>query len=194
MRTDQKQSLILPAVIVAYHGGADMLKELRTRGIPFIRIQTSSDISANKFMVQFLAKEDPSDEKVLIYRGSDALLADELKSLGVTHIIPADEAGVKLTDHLCEKLGLPFNGMTKSPARRNKQLMHKVVSERGLRIPQQKLCEDPVEVGSWMEEHQLKFPIVVKPVDGAGSAGVTRCDSGYFCPKARIGLFQNLIA
>ena len=176
MWTDNKQFPFLPAVIVAYHGGGDMLTELSARGIPFVRIQTTSDISANKFMVKFLAKQH-TEEKVLIYQGDITQLSNELKSLGVTHIIPADEAGVKLTDLLCEELGFPFNGMEKSPARRNKKLMHQAVSERGLRIPQQKLCEDPVEVSSWMEKHRIEFPIVIKPVDGAGSAGVIQCHS-----------------
>jgi len=151
-----------------------MLKELKARGIPFVRIQTSPDISANKFMLQYLAKTQP-DEKVAIYKGDVSQLADELKSLGVTQIIPADEAGVELTDLLCEKLGLPFNGMEKSPARRNKHFMHQEVSMQGLRIPEQKLCNDPDEVSLWMKEHDLKYPIVIKPLDGAGSAGVTRC-------------------
>ncbi len=110
--TDKQPFPFLPAVIVAYHGGGDMLTELSARGIPFVRIQTGSDISANKF----LAKQH-SEEKLLIYQGYVTQLSNELKSLGVTHIIPADEAGVKLTDLLCEALGLPFNGMEKSPAR-----------------------------------------------------------------------------
>ena len=176
MTTDQNQLAYLPAIIVSYHGGGDMLKELRVRGIPYVRIQATPDISSNKFMAQFLAKEQ-SDEDVLIYQGDFAQFSGELKSLGVTHIIPADEAGVKFTDRLCEELGLPYNGMEKSSARRNKQLMHQAVSERGLRVPQQKLCDNPDDVSSWMEEHHLKFPIVIKPVDGAGTAGVTRCDS-----------------
>ncbi len=176
MSRDHKQSPCFPAVIVAYHGGGDMLKELRVRGIPFVRIQTSPDISANKFMIQYLAEEH-SDEHVLVFDGDVDQLSDQLGSLGVTHIIPADEAGVELTDLLCEALGLPFNGMQMSAARRNKKLMHEAVSKRGLRIPLQLLCENAADISAWMKEQQLDFPIVVKPLDGAGSAGVTRCDS-----------------
>ena len=176
MPLGHEQGSLLPAVIVAYHGGGDMLKELNARGISYVRIQTGPDMSANKYMLQFLANERP-DEKVVVHNGNVARLAEELRSLGATHIIPADEAGVELTDLLCEELGLAFNGMAKSTARRNKQLMHQAVGERGLRIPKQKLCDGPGDVSAWMEQQQLVFPIVVKPVDGAGTAGVARCDS-----------------
>lgn len=176
MSNERSQCPYLPAVVVAYHGGGDMLRELRIRGIPFVRIQTSPDISANKFMLQYLT-EGHVDEHVVVYDGTVDPLSDQLRSLGVTHIIPADEAGVGLTDLLCDALGLPFNGMQKSIARRNKKLMHEAVSERGLRTPRQLLCENASDITTWMTEQHLPFPIVVKPLDGAGSAGVTRCDS-----------------
>lgn len=176
MSTVQSRAAVLPAVVVAYHGGADMLEVLRERGIPFVRIQTDPDVSANRFMTRFLT-DTPRDHEVLVYRGDVVRLANELRALGVTHVIPADEAGVKLTDLLCDELGLPFNGMARSAARRNKRLMHEAVAERGLRVPLQRLCGSPADVDAWMEEHRLAFPVVVKPLDGAGSAGVTRCDS-----------------
>lgn len=190
MPGENRQQSCFPAVIVAYHGGGDMLNELRNRGLPFVRIQTSPDVSANKYMLQYLAKGAP-DQHVLTFSGNVDKLSAQLADLGVTHIIPADEAGVELTDLLCASLDLPFNGMNKSTARRDKKLMHEAVSEQGLGIPWQLLCETADEISAWMTHRKLPFPIVVKPLDGAGSAGVSRCDS-FSDIEAALSLIRQL--
>ena len=169
---------LLPAVIVAYHGGADMLDEICSRGIDCVRIQLGRDPGPNKFMQQYLAEgRDPSSHVVTLQGDDIDSLVQELKDLGVTHIIPADEAGVALTDILADRLGLAFNGLNGSRARRDKGLMHERVKKAGLRIPLQYKAASPAEVFQWMKGNDLEFPIVIKPVDGAGSAGVTRCHS-----------------
>lgn len=128
----------VPVEIVAYHGGADMLEELRARSLPFVRTQTARDVSANKFMCRFL-QHAPPDDRTIVHDGDVARPSEEFAAREITHVIPTDEAGVELTDLLCHESGLSFNGMEKSAARRDKRLMHAAVAERGLRVPLQSL-------------------------------------------------------
>lgn len=170
---------IVPAVIVAYYGGADVLHELYRRGFSPIRIELAGHDKGNQFLVHFL--RDNNDPSTYVVRQCDGQganeLAEELRALGVTHIIPADEAGVALSDQLCDILGLPFNGMAGSPARRDKHLMHEKVASHGIRIPAQCTASSSEQVQNWMQANHVDFPIVIKPVDGAGSAGVSKCSN-----------------
>lgn len=177
---------ILPAVIVAYYGGADVLTEVRARGYDCVRIQLHGHDKSNQYLMQYLKRDaDPSSHVVLQKEGQSVdSLAAELRDLGVTHIIPSDEAGVELTDKLCHVLGLPFNGIEGSAARRNKSLMHQRIASKGVAIPFQTTATAADEILSWMTANSLEFPIVVKPLDGAGSAGVTKCRSVSDIQKA----------
>ena len=170
-----------PAVIVAYYGGADVLTESNKRGYPCVRIQLHGHDTSNQYLKQYLKGDtDPSSHVVIQEEGeSVASLAERLKTLGVTHIIPSDEAGVELTDKLCDVMGLPFNGIEGSKARRNKSLMHQKIASHNVRIPFQTTATSMDEVMVWLADHNLDFPIVVKPLDGAGSAGVTKCESAF---------------
>ena len=168
---------IKPAVVVAYYGGADVLEQLCQRGFEPVRIQLAGHDKTNQFLKHYLNSNNRSKTETIIQVEGQSIssLAHQLRELGVTHIIPADEAGVAISDLLCEELGLPFNGMALSNARRNKSLMHKQIDSKGIRIPLQTTATSSSDVILWMQEKNLEFPVVIKPLDGAGSAGVTKC-------------------
>ena len=177
---------ITPAVIVAYYGGVDVLNELVSRGYSPIRIQLHGHKDKNQFLIQFFEKGDDPSSHVLIEHESETVesLALKLKGFGVTHIIPADEAGVELSDLLCDYLKLPFNGIELSKARRNKQMMHQQVALNGCAVPLQTTVSSLAEFDEWMVANNVLFPVVVKPLNGAGSAGVTKCHTNQCVKKA----------
>ncbi|MBT5855359.1 ATP-grasp domain-containing protein [bacterium] len=167
------------AVIVAYYGGADILLECQSRGIPTVRIQLSGHEETNQYLKQYLASNQDTASYVVKQDENEPVesLAKKLKVLGITHIIPADEAGVELGDKLCDLLGLPFNGMDATSARRNKRLMHQKIAGEGVDVPRQGLVASAFEADIWMLKNKTSFPVVIKPLDGAGSAGVNKCEN-----------------
>ena len=94
--------------------------------------------------------------------------------LKIVSVICGGEAGVDLADALSEKMGMITNG-TDIPNRRDKKVQQELIAARGLRSIRQ-------AGGSKFEdvEHFLRtetYPVVVKPVDSAGSDGVKLCHS-----------------
>lgn len=82
------------------------------------------------------------------------------------------EAGVDFADVLSEHMGLLTNG-TQIPNRRDKKLQQELIKKIGLRSVRQAGSNKFSEV-----EHFLKtepYPIVLKPVESAGSDGVKLC-------------------
>ena len=90
------------------------------------------------------------------------------------------ETGVLLGDALAEELGQRGNGTKLSPLRRNKWLQTEAVRESGANA-----CTQSLVTGAAQVERVLKgwpmtsgaFKAVVKPCSGAGSDGVTICNS-----------------
>jgi biotin carboxylase len=94
--------------------------------------------------------------------GSDMLVA----------CICGGESGVTLCDHLSEELGLPSNG-TAIRHRRDKKVQQELVGQSGLRAVRQAGGTQWSDVKGFVESEAL--PIVVKPVESAGSDGVKLC-------------------
>ena len=84
------------------------------------------------------------------------------------------EAGVDLADALSEELGLLTNG-TKIENRRDKKVQQELIKQAGLRSIRQQAGKSFAEVRDFLEKES--YPVVIKPVDSAGSDGVKICRS-----------------
>jgi len=99
-------------------------------------------------------------------------LAKELKVDGVISF--ATDPGVVVAAYVAEQLGLPTPPYESVKILQNKDLFRKFLSENQFNVP--------VAMGFSNKEDAYKslskfnFPIIVKPVDSAGSKGVTRVD------------------
>lgn len=83
------------------------------------------------------------------------------------------ETGVTLADKLSGDLKVRTNGELPMGDRRNKSVQQRTVKAAGLRAVREALGKKWEEVESFVDtEH---FPIVVKPVESAGSDGVKLC-------------------
>ena len=84
------------------------------------------------------------------------------------------EAGVDLTDALSERLGLLSNGTAVSN-RRDKNVQQEMAKQAGLRSVRQASGQSLQDVQAFLETEC--YPLIVKPLDSAGSDGVKLCRS-----------------
>ena len=113
--------------------------------------------------------------------GTVSLLRD--LELHIRDVMVGCETGVLLGDALCEGLGVRGNGTAKSALRRNKFLQTEALRLAGINACGQRLADSAADVEDFIREREESvdesrpFEAVVKPVEGAGSDGVTVCHS-----------------
>merc|ERR1712232_1002867 len=92
----------------------------------------------------------------------------------IAAVIVGGEAGVPLADSLSEYLQLRSNG-TQIPQRRDKKIQQELVKAAGLRSVRQAGGTSIADVEAFLDSESM--PVVVKPVESAGSDGVKLCSS-----------------
>jgi biotin carboxylase len=80
-----------------------------------------------------------------------------------------------LAARLREELGLPGLTVAQTIPFRDKELMKQLLDQAGLRTPWHVAATSVAEV--WAAAERVGYPLIVKPVDGAGSADTYRADS-----------------
>jgi biotin carboxylase len=80
-----------------------------------------------------------------------------------------------LAARLREQLGLPGLTVSQTVPFRDKERMKQVLDAAGLRTPWHVAARTVAEV--WAAAERVGYPLIVKPVDGAGSADTYRADS-----------------
>lgn len=108
-------------------------------------------------------------------------LARELKIDGIMSF--AVDPGVTAAAYVAEKLGLPFQGSYESVGiLQDKARFRRFLRENGFNVPNAKgftNLKDALENADY-----FNWPVIVKPVDSAGSKGVSRVDSPDNLAKA----------
>ncbi len=101
-------------------------------------------------------------------------LVPRLAAAGVDRLITNWEPLILLAATLRERLGLP--GMSRDVALgfRDKQVMKERLAAAGLRVPYSHRVRTATEARAAAE--QVGFPLILKPIAGAGSADTFRCD------------------
>jgi glutathione synthase/RimK-type ligase-like ATP-grasp enzyme len=92
----------------------------------------------------------------------------------ITACVCGGEAGVDLTDALSEELGLLSNG-TSVVNRRDKKVQQELAQAAGLRSVRQASGQCLADVEPFLQSE--RYPLIVKPLDSAGSDGVKLCRS-----------------
>ena len=133
----------------------------------------SRDMSsmATGFPEAFLAQLEEQDTVPLT---AEALR--KVASFEISAVICGYETGVDMTNALSEYMGLRGNTMSGGMAnRRNKQVQQDAVKARGLRAARSASGKAWEDVKGFAETEVL--PMIVKPVESAGSDGVKLCFS-----------------
>ena len=103
----------------------------------------------------------------------DAVLELSYK-LGINGIMSfAVDPGVITAAYVQERMGLPGNPYESVCILQNKDRFRNFLAEHGFNVPKAKGFSSIQEA---MEEEEYTWPVIVKPVDAAGSKGVTRVD------------------
>ena len=87
----------------------------------------------------------------------------------------ACDPGVSTAAYIAEKMGLPFQGSYKSTKiLQDKGLFRDFLTQHGFNVPHAKRYTDKDE--PFNDVDFFTWPVIVKPVDSAGSKGVTKVD------------------
>ena len=132
------------------------------------------DNIAHKFSDQYVNVSIIEKEKVL-------KVAQELQIDGVVSF--ACDPGVVTAAYVAEKMSLPFQGSYKSISiLQDKGLFRKFLTENGFNVPHAKSYSD--KDAPLADIDFFTWPVIVKPVDSAGSKGVTKVNSPEELPAA----------
>lgn len=106
----------------------------------------------------------------------DAVLAIATK-LQIDGIISfACDPGVVTASYVAEKMGLPFQGSYMSTCiLQDKGLFRKFLADNGFNVPFAKSYSNTTD--PWFDIDKYKWPVIVKPVDSAGSKGVKKVNT-----------------
>jgi biotin carboxylase len=104
----------------------------------------------------------------------EAELVELLRRYDPAAVVPGQESSVRLADRLSAALDVKSNGIALSRARRDKFEMIETLRRAGVRCVEQFKSGDAGLVVKWAEQ-QGEWPVVVKPVDSAGSDNVFVC-------------------
>jgi hypothetical protein len=158
-------------VVDAYSTGAKLAPRFAAAGLPVVHVQSSPRMP--DFYLRGFRAED-FVENVVHDEDLEATLA-QLAPHNPAFVVVGSEPGVPLADALSERLGLPSNGTAQSQARRDKHAMAGALRAAGLRAVEELKTADPAEAIAWAESHD-EWPVVIKPLDSAGTDGVSLCE------------------
>jgi biotin carboxylase len=159
-------------VVDAYSTGARLAPRFRAAGLDVVHVQSNPDESP--FYIDRLRRRDFVEN--VVHEGDLEATAERVASHDPAFVVVGSEPGVLLSDALSERLELPSNGTALSRARRDKHEMANALLRAGLRAVEELKTRDAEEAVAWADERD-DWPVVVKPLDSAGTDGVSLCET-----------------
>jgi biotin carboxylase len=156
-------------VVDGYSTGSKLAARFTAAGLPCVHVSTGTP-------PPFYRRTYRPGDYVATYDHAgdiEGTLA-ALRAHEVAFVLPGAETGVPLADRLSERLSDVTNGSALSHARRSKYAMAERLRAAGLDAAQQIKTASLAEAQRWAVERD-DWPVVVKPVDSAGTDGVVFC-------------------
>lgn len=165
----------LVVLVDPYSTGCCIAEEIMKRGYRIMALWTKGfspemkthvplSVGEITYMAELDEAETLADTVTAVYKA-----AGEFR---VVACLAGGEAGVDFADALSERMNLRTNG-TVIPNKRDKKLQQELIAKRGLRAVRQAGGAKFEEVEEFLKTEP--FPIVLKPVESAGSDGVKLC-------------------
>ncbi|WP_052770400.1 ATP-grasp domain-containing protein [Streptomyces sp. CNQ-509] len=95
------------------------------------------------------------------------------RRIGADAVLTANEYLTPLLAQACAELGLPGNDPDRATAARDKAAMSEAFALHGVAAPRTRVLASEDDLRLLRAAGELSLPYVIKPADGAGSAGVT---------------------
>ncbi|MER7043647.1 ATP-grasp domain-containing protein [Streptomyces jumonjinensis] len=95
------------------------------------------------------------------------------RRIGADAVLTANEYLTPLLAQVCAALGLPGNDPEHAAMARDKAAMSEVFALHDVAAPRTRVLDSEDELRLLRAAGEISFPCVIKPADGAGSAGVT---------------------
>lgn len=159
-------------IVDAYSTGAKLAPRFADAGLPVVHVQSSPRVPGF-YMRSFRPEHFAAN---VVHEGDLEATLAQLAPHDPAFVVVGSEPGVPLADALGERLGLPSNGSEGSRARRDKHAMAAALRAVGLRAVADLKTADPAEAAVWAAERE-EWPVVVKPLDSAGTDSVTLCEN-----------------
>jgi hypothetical protein len=102
-------------------------------------------------------------------------IAAALKGMRVDRLETNWEPMVLLAAKLRDRLGIPGMSHDACLGFRDKQTMKERIKAAGLRVPHSFRVREAAE--AWEAVAEIGYPVIIKPISGAGSADTYRCDT-----------------
>jgi hypothetical protein len=160
-------------VVDAYSTGARLAPRFAAAGLPVVHVQSSPRLP--DFYLR--AFRDGDFVENVVHEGDLEATAARVAAHSPAFVVVGAEPGVPLADALSERLGLPSNGSAQSPARRDKNAMSEALRAAGLRAAEALKTASAAEAVEWAAARG-GAPVVVKPLDSAGTDGVSIAHDG----------------
>jgi ATP-grasp domain len=170
-------------VVDAYSTGARLAPRFHAAGLDVVHVQSSPQ--PPDFYLRALQREDFVEN--VVHEGDIESTAARVAAFDPAFVVVGSEPGVLVSDALSERLGLPSNGTALSAARRDKHLMAQALRAAGVRAIEECKTGDAEEAVAWAARRD-DWPVVVKPVDSAGTDGVVLCETPDEIRAAFVGM------
>lgn len=108
--------------------------------------------------------------------GAARRIAAKISRLGVDRVESLWEPTVELAAKVRELLGISGMSLDTAVGFRDKQVMMDRARAAGVRVPHSFRVKTARQ--AWEAAEQIGFPVILKPIAGAGSADTYRCDDG----------------
>lgn len=169
--TSQKCTRLTIAIVDGYLSGAQIARTALAKGWKCIHVQSSKELPP--FLTDTFSRE-LFKETYIFDSNLESLVAD-LKRHDVAFILPGAETGVALCELLSAALGLAGNDPNSIQFRRNKFSMIDALSKDGLLTANQFLIGSNSNTEAELRKRNLGWPVVVKPINSAGTDGISFC-------------------
>lgn len=157
-------------VVDAYSTGSRLAPRFAAAGLPVVHVQ-SSPRQPEFYLRGFRAGDFVEN---VVHEGDLEATAARVAAHEPAFVVVGAEPGVPLADALSERLGLPSNGSELSRARRDKGAQTDALRAAGLRSAEALRTAEAAEAVAWAAARG-GAPVVVKPLDSAGTDGVAIC-------------------
>ena len=174
-------------IVDAYSAGNLFAREIAARGYRLVHVQ-----SADRIPTGYQGSFRPADfEENLVFDGDRAKLLSALRERRPRCVIAGSELGVLLADYLSHGLGLATNGVELTECRRDKYRMLERAREAGVAVPKQIRSDRLDEILRWARA-ETAYPIVLKPINSAGTDAVFICRDAQETTAAFEAIFSKV--